>query len=526
MNVQKDLRRARKALATSPTDGVLACLAILSQSPGNGSARSLLRKMGAAERRRVLNDVSTLFGSGDWTHALRILEPLGRAHPADAALAEAEARCWMALGQWQKMADRLAAPLAKSPDHAGVLTATGVALFNLGRAEAALAHLQKAAALRPFDPHVQTHLGGVLLSLGRLDAARDAFRAAVSESGGVPEAWPNLAGLIDFAAEPELAARLDRLAPGAAKSDTQRECLAFARAKAAFDRDRPDDGFAQLHRANALHRAKLDHDAGRERADTLDLIARLPKGLALTSPGAPRPVLIVGMPRSGTTLVEQILAAHPQVAGLGELRDLSQLVGKLDTGHPWTEAQLQALADGYRAALAPADKPVAVDKMPGNALQAGFALAALPDAQVLHMRRDPVATGFSNYRKRFTDGTSFAFDLTEIAQRARLIDEVMAIWQARFPGRVHDVVYENVVADPARAIAELLQRLDLPPDDACLGFAGAQGDIRTASTAQVRGPVARQNSADWQPYAAHLAPLIAGLGDLTLCHDKMRVPES
>lgn len=365
-------------MAGSPVDGVLACLAILSRSPGNSSARRLLRTMGAAERRDVLNAVAALCDAGDWSHALRILVPLGRIHPSDAPLAEAEARCWMALGQYGQIAERLRRPLAKHPDHAGLLAAMGVATFNLDQAEAALPYLQKAAALRPFDPHVANHLGAVLLSLGQLDAARSAFRVAVTESGGVPEAWANLANLVDFAAEPDLRTRLNALGPGAARRPAQRECLAFARAKAAFDMGDGDTAFAHLHEANALHRQAAPHDEAQHRATLLELIDRLPPGVQVKETGAPRVILVVGMPRSGTTLTEQILAAHPLVAGLGERPELSQLVAEIDTGTPWSVEQLQALADRYRTALQarnPGQRPVVIDKMPGNALLAGFALA-------------------------------------------------------------------------------------------------------------------------------------------------------
>lgn len=518
MTIQKDIRHAKKTMAKSPVQGVLACLALLKVAPQHPQVLALLRKMDARQRRKVINDVSALISRGDIGHALALLTPLGRTHPADAALAEAEARCLMALGRWQDMADRLAPPLRKTPDHPGLLTAMGVALFNLGQGDDALSHLLRAAHARPFDPHVQSHLGGALLAAGHVDKARAAFRAAVTEGGGVPEAWPNLANLIDFAEEPALAQRLASLGPDAAKTEAQRECLGFARAKAHLDLGEIEAGFAELHRANARHRARRPYDSAAQRARVMALIDRLPEGLASQGANGPRPILIVGMPRSGTTLMERILAAHPDVAGLGELPDLDRLVADIDGPGAWTADGLRRLGQGYCDALAAGGQPVAVDKMPGNALIAGFALAALPQARVLHMRRDPVAVGLSAYRRRFTEGADFAFDLTELGERARLTDDVMALWHARFPERCRDVVYEDLVDHPDETIAALLAWLDLSQDATCLAFAGASGDVRSASAAQVRAPIARQATADWQPYSAHLQPLIDALGDLPARH--------
>lgn len=510
MSVQAELRRASKALAAQPSQAVLACLGILGKHPKNGPARRMLAGMTGPQRNAVLADANTLMAAGHWAEALALLTPLGQAHPADAALAVAETRCLFNLRRFAEILGRLGTPLRHHPDHPGLVATQGIALYRLGEATSAYPLLQKAAAAQSNDPHIANHLGLVARALGDLGAAQDSFRR--SALAGLVEAWPNLAPMVDFRTDPALLPALEAALAGA-KTPLHQEYLGFARAKAAFDLGDAETAFDWLARANALHRTQHPHNSAEYRRQVEALADRRPDA-AGAAPRARRVILVVGMPRSGTTLLEQILAAHPAVEGLGECAALAQEIAALDHPEAWSVDDRDTLARRYTEALIAKQRTeaqVVVDKMPKNALFAGFALAALPDAHVVHIHRDPVATGLSILRTRFTEGNAFAYDMADIAARQHLTDACMARWAEAFPARVTQVSLEALIAAPEPEIGGLLAKLDLPPDPACLAFAGASGDVRTASAHQVRGPIAPQPTADWQPYAAHLAPLIAAL---------------
>lgn len=513
MNVQSELRHARHAMDDTPIQGVLACMGILGRFPKNPGARRLLAGMDAEQRAAVLRETDALCASGHWVEALHVLAPIGRAHPTDPALAQAETRCLFNLGRFGAILKRLTCPLSLHPDHPGLLATQGIALYRLGDAAAARQILKRAARGRPDDPHIANHLGLVERSTGHLEAATTCFRRAAE--GGLVEAWPNLAQMVDFARMPDLVAALDARLSGPLPRHHE-ELLAFARAKAGFDRGEVEFAFRWLTHANSLHRQAYPYDAAADRARVMDLAGRAPR---VTAPprDAPRVILVVGMPRSGTTLVERILDAHPAVEGLGERPELAALVAQLDTGAAWGPDQVAALGEAYHTGLANcrrSDAAAVVDKMPSNALLAGFALAALPDSRVVHVRRDPVAVALSNLRTRYTASNEFAYDMDDIVDRHKLTEECMDHWRVHFGDRIHTLPMKGLTDTPRQQIAKLLKDLDLPEAEQCVSFTGATGDVRTASAHQVRGPIAPQASANWQAYADHIRPLIDGLAGM------------
>lgn len=526
MSVQNQLRQARRAMAKEPVQGVLACMAILGRYPGNRSARQLLGRMPPEGRSAVLAAAGRLGEAGHWLEALHLLAPLGARHGTDPALAAAEARCLFQLGRAGDIAARLQAPLAAHPDHPGLLSALGTARQALGAADEAVALLERAAGLAPRDPRIANNLGLARRAMGDIDGARAAFRMATLHSGGTSEAWPNLSQLVDFAQAPDLVPELDAAIARAGSNPARLEVLSFARAKAGFDLGEIETAFNWLELANRLHRQVNPHDAAEDRRRVLALADRLPSGgRAPERRDAPRIVLVVGMPRSGTTLVERILDRHPQVEGLGECPELADMVATLDDETNWTDARLERLAAGYHAALSARRKTgaqVVVDKMPSNALVAGFALAALPGLHVVDVRRDPVATCLSNLRTRYTVSNQFAYDAADIVDRFALTRDCMARWQRRFADRIHPLIYEDLVEAPARWIDQLLRRLGLPSDTACTGFSGASGEVRTASAHQVRGPIRRQPTADWRNLAPFVPDMVESLRPFVTAHRTAR----
>jgi Sulfotransferase family len=287
-----------------------------------------------------------------------------------------------------------------------------------------------------------------------------------------------------------------------------------------------------MREGNALKRGRIDYDE----AGTLGLFDRIrstfDRGLLEAKVGAgftsSMPIFVVGMPRSGTTLVEQILSSHPAVHGAGELADFNTLVDRMaaprgnafrypeDTPALTTD-QLRALGTAYVEGLrrrAPSATRV-TDKMPGNFLFLGLIHLALPNAHIIHVLRDPRDTCLSCYSKLFTAPQDFTYDLAELGRYYGKYAELMAHWRAVLPaGRMLEIRYEDVVADLEASARRIIDHCGLDWDPRCIAFHEARRPVRTASASQVRRPIYRSSRGRWRAYAAHLGPLVAALGDI------------
>jgi hypothetical protein len=226
--------------------------------------------------------------------------------------------------------------------------------------------------------------------------------------------------------------------------------------------------------------------------------------------------------RAGSTLVEQILASHSQVEAIAELPDIPELWGNLgDDPHAalagLSAQQLQAIGQDYLRRVAPqrkTDRPFFIDKLPNNWLYTGFIKTILPHARIVDVRRHPLSAGVANFRQHFARGQHFAYDLADLGHYYRDYVRMMAHMDAVLPGAVHRVGYEELVEDSEGQIRALLAALDLPFEEACLSFHKTQRPVRTPSSEQVRSPIFRQGTENWQAYDPWLGPLREALGDL------------
>ena len=422
--------------------------------------------------------------------------------------------------------------LALSGDDPEALNAMGLVRFEQQNADQALALFRRAVALKPDLADALNNIGNVLKESGQLPAARDAFERAIELEPREIAYYSNLSDSKKFVDGDAHLAAMEGLARGIeALPDTARSRLNFALSKAYDDLGRYDDAFFRMREGNTLKRARINYDEIRMLGIFDRIRATFDRGLLDSASdrgySSPLPVFVVGMPRSGTTLIEQILASHPEVYGAGELTDFNRLVdGMRDAGGkafrypedtPALSAdQLRELGEAYAEGLrarAPGARRV-TDKMPGNFLFLGLIHLALPGARIIHVMRDPRDTCLSCYSKLFTAEQDFTYDLGELGRYYRKYAELMTHWRDVLPaGRVLHVRYEDVIADLEASARRIVEHCGLDWHPACIAFHESRRPVRTASASQVRRPIYRTSVGRWRDYQKHLGPLLAALGD-------------
>jgi tetratricopeptide (TPR) repeat protein len=403
------------------------------------------------------------------------------------------------------------------PDNADDHASLGRVLYDQNRSEEAVAAFRRALVLNPSSAETHNSLGLALRAIGQLPQARAALEEAVRLAPRNTRHRRNLSEIGRFAAgDPHLAA-LEQLAREAhALPVDERIELHFALGKAYEDVGRHPDAFRQWLAGNALKRAQISYDE----AAAVELFDRARKIFSLdfirdrqnAGHPSPRPVFIIGMARSGTTLVEQILASHPRVFGAGELTSFRNAVNEVVCRMDETDFHglgARYLAETERLA---AGATHVTDKMPGNFLFAGLIHLALPNARIIHTVRDPLDTCLSCFSKLFAGEQNYTYDLGELGRYYRYYQSLMAHWDRVLPpGRIHEVRYEDVVADLEAQARRILLHCGLDWDPHCLSFHETTRAVHTASAVQVRQPIYGNSIGRWRVHAPFLTPLIAEL---------------
>lgn len=458
------------------------------------------------------------------TEALRWLDALQAFAPEHVGALNIRVRVLLQAGLTDAASESAHRAVALAPEDGVSLNRLGDVLRQQNRPDEAMEGYRRAAALPGLHGEESLlSLAGLLLEGGRLAEAREVFEQARAQ---FPASVRVLTAQADSktyrAGDPDIA-RLETLAfmPGTLDFSL-RLGVHFALGKALLDLGDAPRALRQLEQGNRLKRATFAYDADQTGAWLAQVAAAfadpLPAGAA--EPDALMPVFIVGMPRSGSSLIEQILASHPQVAGAGELPALRLAVERAgpfpQSVADWDDARWRAIGQDYLQACHAlgSGKRVLIDKMPANFLYAGVIARALPGARIIHCRRDPVDTCMSCYSKLFVGEQPFSYDLGELGQFYRDYRRLMAHWHQVLPaGTLLDVDYETVVDDLEGQGRRLLDFLGLPWDAACLRFYETRRQVRTASLAQVRMPIYRHAIGRWHDCAAQLEPLLAALGD-------------
>jgi predicted Zn-dependent protease len=404
---------------------------------------------------------------------------------------------------------------------------------GLGEHETAISIYRDLLKEAPRSPDVNLWLGHALKTVGRLDESIAAYRAAAAARPDFGDAYWSLANLktYRFLDEEVERMRAEEISPSTAPIDRYHLC--FALGKALEDRGDNSGSWAYYERGNALKREESQYRAEVIEANTRRQIETCTQALFASRRdwGSTRcdPIFIVGLPRSGSTLLEQILASHSRVEGTYELGDVQSIVTDLQ-GREFESPRYP----GVLADTAPEDflrlgekyladtqiyrsgKAHFIDKMPNNFRHIGLIHMMLPNARIIDARREPMACCFSNLKQLFAQGQEFTYSVDDIARYYRTYLELMRHWNEVLPGRILRVHHEDVVADLEGSVNRMLDYCDLPFETACVDFHKTARSVRTPSSEQVRQPIFRDGLDQWTRYEPWLAPLKTALGDALL----------
>ena len=421
--------------------------------------------------------------------------------------------------------------LRLDPDNRAYRTTYATVCTGFGDYDVALPLYREVLAETPGDPELHLSIAHALKTLGKTREAIDSYRAAAAVRPNFGETYWSLANLKIYRFTDDEIARMRSEEASAGTQLVDRYHLCFALGKAFEDRAEYAESFIYYERGNALKKTEC-----RYRPDPLERNARLQASVctreffaARREVGCPdrSPILVVGLPRSGSTLVEQILASHSQVEGTMELADIPRMVqdlqGRETAGaaprYPGILAEMKPedfrrLGEKYLSdtRLYRTGKPRFIDKMPNNFRHLGLIHLILPNAKIIDARRDPMACCFSNFKQLFASGQQFTYSIEDIARYYRMYVDLMTHWENALPGKILRVEHESVVEDLERNVRRILDFCELEFEPGCMEFHKTERTVHSASSEQVRRPINREGVDQWRHYEPWLGPLKGALG--------------
>jgi len=420
--------------------------------------------------------------------------------------------------------------LKLEPENPQNWVALGTVCARMLRQEEALTAYEEAARLNPSQPKLRLSIGHIHKTLGRRELSEQAYHDCLRMDPACGEAYWSLADLKTYVfSDAQIRAMEEQLSSSSADTSNQAQ-LHFALGRALEQRRHYAAAFAHYASGNRLRRTTSPFDIGKFEDKSRRVAACFDPAFFRERAGSghpdPAPIFIVGLPRSGSTLVEQILASHSSVEGTMELPNILTMVREFDhadargDGYPEqvraaSPQRLAELGRRYLQETRPirAGRPRFIDKMPNNFSHIGLIHAILPRATIIDVRRHPLDCCFSSFKQHFAQGQSFTYDLEDLGRYYRCYLALMDHWDRVLPGRVMHLQYEALIGDPDTHIRRLLEHCGLPYEAACASFHETRRPVRTASAEQVRQPLYSSGIGYWKHFERELEPLRHALGD-------------
>lgn len=472
----------------------------------------------------LMGHAAAAFQAGRFEEVMKLSRKITEVEPNHPEALQIGGLAAFELGDAEQAIAMLRAAVTAKSGSADAHVCLGIVLKAMGRPSEAEEAYRAALAIDPADATTNLNLGNVLKALGKLEEAEAAYRRAISAQPTMADAYQYLTSLKTYESVDDDVQAMENQLSDPSLGDEQGMHLNFALAKIYDDLGQCDRAFAHMSEANRLKRNSIDYDIAKdeERADRIKAVFDPALLASRDGQGCPSdiPIFIVGMPRSGTTLVEQILASHSEVFGGGELTELDRIVeGIREPGAsslefpeavPKTDSEsLSRLGRNYVDAVrtgAP-ESPRITDKATLNFWHVGLIHLILPGAKIINCVRDPLDTCFSCYQQLFVGSLDFTYSLVDLGRYHRLYERLMDHWHRVLPGAVLDVHYERLVADQKPETRRILDFCGLDWEDGCLAFHETPRPVFTLSSTDVRRPIYSSAIGRWKPYRTHLEPL-------------------
>jgi tetratricopeptide (TPR) repeat protein len=402
----------------------------------------------------------------------------------------------------------------------------GNTLHELGQLETAIKSYKKVIAVKPDYAEAHNNLGIAYQQIGQINDSINHYEKALASNPDYSDVYYNLSYLNKYTFNDPQITRMKSLLSDSKLSQTNRINLCFALAKVNENLDNQDELFKYLNEANSLNKQKLNYSL--DRSKTLfssvkemfsSAFSDIEKSLS-SEPSTFKPIFILGMPRSGSTLVEQIMSSHHAVHGAGELSNLPDIIAPIAKDYvnqgmnKLPEKAFLSIRKQYLDVLSNLNVPenVITDKFPMNFLYIGFILTAFPDAKIVHLKRDARATCWSIYKTNFNNTSiGYSYNIDDLTGFYGLYTDLMDFWHQLFPGKIYDMCYEDLTINQEKETDKLLQYCELDWDENCLSFHQNKRAVQTASSIQVREKMYQGSSEAWKKHEAYLKPLIKAL---------------
>jgi len=511
-------------------------LGIVLRHQGKLTEAEYVFKKAISQRANYVEALNNLASLHSWqgldVEALRVLTEALKIAPRNATSLILTARIQLGRGNYDPAERACKIVLEDDPKNAEAMAVLGQIYHETDRYEEAIEALEKALEQQPNFGEARNFYGVALKSVGRLDEAKTEILKAIDLNSHIFGAYANLHDLVDFSKEKHLYDRIEGFMTAAPNKEAPHMLpLHYAYANALENTGEHEKALEHFITGGRLKRAQLNYDETDMAKFFTSIAEAFPAEIFANRPFAgnmtDKPVFIVGMPRSGSTLVEQILASHPDVYGAGEVKYLSRALGTFRDRFPMfpqfpgimgrmSGPHYEILANSYLHDLLPSSGAAkrVTDKLLTNYFFVGLIHLLFPNAKIINTLRDPVDTCLSGFTKLFKDDMPHSYDLGELGRYYKMYAKLMDHWRAVLPeGVMSTIVYEDVVGDTEGAARRIIDFLGLEWNDACLSFHKSSRPVKTASVAQVRKPIYKSSVERWRKYGAGLQPLIDALAD-------------